>query len=294
MSAVEPAPRSVLIFRALQLGDMLCSVPALRAFRRAWPDAEITLAGLPWASEFAERFAELVDGFVAIPAHPELPETASSPGTWRAFRDFAASRRFDLAIQLHGSGRITNPLVASLGARQTAGFFEAGRRRPSETGHLLYPTSGHEIHRLNALADFLGLPHAGDHLEFPLSNADQCAAEAALSGTPREVLIVHPGSQLPSRRWGPARFAAVADRLATEGMEVVITGTAAERALGLEVAARMREPARVLAGNTTLGGLGAIVSRARLILANDTGISHLAAALRTPSVIVACGSDPGR
>jgi ADP-heptose:LPS heptosyltransferase len=56
----------------------------------------------------------------------------------------------------------------------------------------------------------------------------------------------------------------------------------------------MREPARDLAGCTTLGGLAALIARARLLVCNDTGVSHIAAAMRTPSVVIACGSDPKR
>src|SRR5690606_25867175 len=106
--------------------------------------------------------------------------------------------------------------------------------------------------------------------------------------------VVHVGAQLPSRRWPAARFAAVADQLAQAGLQVVLTGTAPERPLVDEVRAHMRGPARVLCGQTDLWTLGAVLARTRLLVCNDTGLSHVAAALGTPSVVVACGSDVRR
>ena len=84
------------------------------------------------------------------------------------------------------------------------------------------------------------------------------------------------------------------DALAAEGLRLVLTGTAAEASLTARVQRAMREPALDLTGRTTLGVLGALIARARLLVCNDTGVSHLAAALGTPSVVVACGSDPRR
>jgi ADP-heptose:LPS heptosyltransferase len=99
---------------------------------------------------------------------------------------------------------------------------------------------------------------------------------------------------MPSRRWLPQRFAEVADRLADNGLQVILTGSADECDIVQAVMRSMRTPAIDLAGKTDLGALAALIAQARMVVCNDTGISHVAAAVATPSVIVCCGSDPVR
>lgn len=283
------SPR-IAVFRALVLGDMLCATPALRAIRAAWSRAHITLIGLPWARTLAERLP-LVDDFIAFPGHPALPERPPDVAAWPGFVEQMRSRGFDLLLQMHGSGRITNALVAGWGAKRYAGFVEPGAWSPEPTLFATWPTRGHEIERLLCLTDHLGLPRQGLHLEFPLRDADR--AEAAASYPARRVCL-HPGSQLPSRRWPPERFAAIGDLLADYGDEVLITGTADELPIAQAVASAMRRPARIVAGTTTLWTLGALIEGARLLVCNDTGVSHIAAALHTPSVVVSLGAEVAR
>jgi ADP-heptose:LPS heptosyltransferase len=283
----------IAVFRALMLGDMLCAVPALRALRRGYPKAAITLVGLPWCREFAEHSPH-VDSFIAFPGFPGLPEANPVLDALPGFLLMMQARRFDLVLQLHGSGRLVNSLVAAFGAAHTATFCEADDFCPEPALRCPWPHRGHEIERLLALTDHLGLERAGMGLEFPFSTADVQHNERLLGpSAARCYVCMHPGAQLPSRRWPAERFAAVARALARHGWPVVITGTASEKKLAQQIAAGLPN-VHDLTGQTTLPQLGALVSRARLVIGNDTSISHVAAAVGTRSVIISSGADAAR
>jgi len=291
-----PAPRRVAVLRALALGDLLCAVPALRALRRAWPEAEISLIGLPWAREFVARFSHYVDRFVEFPGWPGLPEREPRLDQIPEFLAVMQREQFDLAIQLHGSGTIVNSLVALLGARQTAGFYPPGYYCPDPATFAPWPKSGLEIDRLLSLVRYLGLPSCGDELEFPLNDEDFRRLEQITDAprTTERYAIVHPGASVTERRWQADKFAAVADALADRGLTIVLTGVTGERAIAERVASCMREAPLDLVGKTDIGTLGALVAGAKLVICNDTGISHVAAALQTPSVVISTGDNPAR
>ncbi len=290
-------PAEIAVFRALQLGDLLCTVPALRALRRAFPRARITLIGLPWAEQFVTRFRHYLDAFLPFPGFPGFPEQRWDAAAVPEFLQEAQSRRFDLALQLHGSGVLSNPLVALLGARRTAGHYRPGDYCPDAERFIPWCARAHEVHRYLALLRELGVPADDATLEFPLTDDDHADLHRAVAGLAlfeRDYVCVHPGSQLPSRRWQAERFAGVADALADEGFTVVLTGVAGEAELTRRVARAMRAPAIDLAGKTSIGAVAALIDGAQLLVSNDTGVAHIAAARGTPSVRVSCGGDERR
>src|SRR5262245_37572888 len=122
----EPLPARVVILRALQLGDLLCAVPAFRALRAALPDAEIVLVGLPWARVLVERFPHYLNGFREFPGYPGLPERPAQVERIPAFLTAMQAERFDLVLQMHGSGPFVNRLTVLFGARRCAGFYLPG------------------------------------------------------------------------------------------------------------------------------------------------------------------------
>ena len=290
------AMRRIAVFRALQLGDLLCVVPALRALRRAAPQAHITLIGLPWAASFVERFSAYVDGHMSFPGFPGLPETTPDLDRIPGFFASAQHQEFDLAIQMHGSGTLTNPIAAALGAKRNAGFYVPGENCPDPRTFAPWSETEHEVLRNLRLMQFLGIGSDDDALEFPLHDADyqSLLASGAPLPAPGSYACIHPGARLPSRRWSPHRFAKVADGLAAQGLQIVVTGSAEERDITNAVLRAMHAPALDMTGRTDLGALAALVAQARLVVCNDTGISHIAAGVATPSVIVCSGADPAR
>lgn len=285
---------SIAIFRALQLGDLLCSVPALRALRTGYPAAHITLIGLPWARVLVERYAGWLDDFIEFPGAPGLPEREPDPVAAARFGDAMRSRRFDLLLQMHGSGGITNPLLETWGAGRLVAYHTAADILEEDRCYLSWDDRESEVLRQLRLAVAAGGRARGTSLDWPVTARDREDAAGLLGVMGGEYVCIHPGARYPSRRWPIERFAAVADALASRGYGIVLTGTAEERALTQALVARIAGPLVDLTGRTTLASLAAIVAGARLVVCNDTGMSHIAVAVGTPSVVVASGSDVAR
>lgn len=295
---VERSLQRIAIVRALPgLGDFLCAIPTLRALRQAHPQAKMTLIGLPNLRALADRFHAYVDEFVELPGYPGLPEQAVDRAQLIHFLQEMRSREFDLAIQMHGSGVITNSLTAELGATQSAGFFLPGQPCPDSQTFLTYIESESEVRRYLRLMEHLGVPSEGEHLEFPIKRRDRQELDVMLNLyglEPGAYICIHAGASVASRCWGSDRFAAVGEMCARMGWQVVLTGSASERALADTIVQKMLVPSTNLAGQTSLGVLAALLQSSRLLICNDTGVSHLADALQVPSVVIFSASDPKR
>lgn len=279
---------NIAVLRALRgLGDMLTCVPALRALSTAYPSASVTLIGLPESRWVADRFPAYVDRFVEFPGWPGLPERLVAGDCLAALLSAMSAEGFDLAVQMHGSGAISNAVIAALNAKTAVGFVPNGTDLPENGLFARYPTHLPEIHRCLRLAGMVGADVREDSLEFPTLPLDRAEAARVWPGAEEGAYVcIHPGSSSPDRRWPAERFAEVADGLSEQGWRVVLTGTAGEAELTASVAGAAKAGVVDLAGRTTLGGLAALVSGARCVVCNDTGVSHLAEALRAPSVVV--------
>lgn len=255
----------LLALRALKLGDLLVAVPAIRGLRRAYPGHRLVLAVPGWL----EPIVELVEGVDALLPTPGLDEPLPvAPG------------RVDIAVNLHGSGPESRRLVDALRSRlaivhrvpEIDGAVPRDPRMPPWQDDIS------ERGRWVRLVEAYGVAADADDVGLLPSRRRTGVVDAT---------VVHVGAFYGSRRWPVDRFAQVARRLSAAGHRVVFTGSAAERARALAVAAEADLPAdAVLAGEIDLAEFAALIEDARLVVSADTGAAHLASAYRRPSVVL--------
>lgn len=284
-------PKKILVFRALKLGDMLYSIPALRALRKTFPESQITLLTLPAMENHMQRFRHYIDEVFPFPGFPGIPGTRANPVMVVNFLKVMQEREFDLAIQMHGSGEISNPLVLLMNAQRTIGYFQGGEFCPDPLNFRIYPEHRSEVHRCLSMLEILGVDQDDDRLEFPLWPEDFYSL-ADLPFVPKNYICLHPGASTVSKRWSPGNFARVGDYLADLGFRVVFTGTPMDLDLVHEIQQRMKNDSIDTAGmDLPLGPLAALIRGSAGLICNDTGVSHLASALEIPSIVINTETD---
>lgn len=280
-----PNVRKIAVLRANALGDFIVATPALQALRVAYPMAEIALLGKAWHAQFLSGRPGPIDRVIVAPPSSGVNETSGAREDARELERFFArmrEERFDLAIQLHGGGRNSNPFVSRLGAALTVGL-KAPDALPLDRW-IPYVYFQHEALRYLEVVRLVGAKPVTLAPRISLTTSDRAEAEQRVAGVSRPFVALHPGASDPKRRWPAACFARVGDALAEAGACVVLVGDEHERALTEAVAHTMRADSLNLAGRLTLGGLAGLLAQCRLVVANDSGPRHLAEAVGTATV----------
>lgn len=285
-TAALPDVRKIAVLRPSAVGDFAMALPALHALREAYPQAEIVYIGRQWHADFLEGRSGPIDRVAVIPPCPGVgmpPDGDVDPLAVRRFIEHMRAQELDLAVQLYGGGRYSNPFIKQLGARVTIGM----RAPDAQALDRWIAYGGLQNRRLQMLA-VVALAGANTmrlDAELQVTERDRRQAQAVIAQAQGKTLVVlQPGSTDRRRCWPPERFAAVADRLAEQGALIAINGTSGEAELVAQVLEHMRHPALDLTGRLDLSGLCGLLERADLLISNDTGPLHLALAIGTPSV----------
>jgi lipopolysaccharide heptosyltransferase II len=286
--------RELLCVRLDSIGDVLMTTPALRALRESLPGSRITLLTSP-AGAALEGLLPEVDEYLPFAA----PWMKGEPDDDRAAMREVAARRFDAAAIFTVYSQ--SPLPAAYFCYQ-AGIPLRAAHCHENPYHLLTdwlpdpePASlvRHEVQRQLDLVGALGC-HAGDtSLSFHVPASARRRVQSMIEDAQRPLVVVHPGASAASRRYPPESFASALDLLgASMACRFVFTGEAAERELVESVRARMAQPSLSLAGRLALAELGALIAEADVLVCNNTGPAHIAAALGTPVVDLYALTNP--
>jgi ADP-heptose:LPS heptosyltransferase len=257
---------TLLVLRALGLGDLLTAVPALRALARAFPEHYRVLA----APEYLAPLVRICGGIDEVLDAAPLAPLGDEVGA------------VDAAVNLHGRGPQSHRVLLQTRPRRLIAF---ANPEIAETCELpQWRPDEHEIDRWCRLLRETGIPVDANDLDLTAPRGDARS---------RGAIVVHPGAASESRRWPADRWVDLCTRLSREGHRIVMTGSASEFRRCRMIAKAAHLPINsVLAGTTDLEDLVCIVASARAIVCGDTGIAHIATALRIPSVVLFGPTSP--
>ena len=279
--------RKLAVFRGLYLGDLVAATGALRALRRGYPEAEISLISLPWAVALAPHLPH-VNRILPYPGALGL-DGGRDKASLEEFIARMRDERFDLAVNMHGRGPTSTQLVIRFGARRTASFVGAKGDIPTLDVAVPWDVEVHESRKLLLLAEKAGGSPTGrlggSEPELRVREEDDRRARALVPPGKRPLAIVHPGASVAEKRWPGKAFGRVTEALIRQGYAVAVTGSAGEKGLTRRVAG-LTPGVMDLGGRTDLSTLIALVAQARVLVSNDTGPAHLAHALQTPSATI--------
>jgi ADP-heptose:LPS heptosyltransferase len=277
---------NLLCVRLDSLGDVLMTTPAMRALRETL-GCRLTLLTSPAGAALAGLVPEVDDMLVW-----RAPWMKPTPGG----DDLAFAqklRAFDAAVifTVYSQSALPAAYLCTL-----AGIPRRLAHCRENPYHLLSdwvpdPEPGqavrHEVRRQLDLVAAVGCRTGDERLSFQATDAAR--ARVAALDLPSPLVVVHPGASAASRRYPPENYARALDLL---GCEVVFTGDAAERDLVEGVRALMDVPSRSLAGGLSLAELGALIEAADLLICNNTGPAHIAAAVGTRIVDLYALTNP--
>lgn len=293
MSGNTLHPRRILVIRLDRIGDVVLSTPVLQALREAFPSAHLAMMVRPACRELVEGNPHLNEVLV-------YDKDRIGRGWLSGLRFALGLRRyrFDAALVLHPTVR-SHLLVWLAGIPVRIGYGrKAGWLLTHRLAHRKQEGAKSEAEYALEMLRVLGIDPPAPRPFVPVHPESTHRVAEWLSGAgiePQETLVaVHPAASARSKRWSPERFAEVADRLIEEGrVRVILVGGAGDSAQVAAVERLMRHRPVNAAGALSLGELAALLSRCRLLIANDSGPVHIAAAVGTPVVAIFGRNQPG-
>jgi len=272
------------------IGDMILLTPALRALRSAFPEARLEILVNPLVRELMERNPYLDEVVV-------YDKRGAQKGIrqMRRMADRLRAKQFDTGVILHPNSVRSAILSFMAGIPERIGANQRGRGLFLTTG-VKRRKNIHEVQRyLDIVSPIAGTDHDAKLEFWGVDSDDELFAERILAGCATPVIGMNPCTTWPSKQWSVERFARLADLVSEQlGAQVVLTGTKKDVHIGNEIMRLVSSKPLNLIGRTTLWQLGALISRCRLYVTNDSGPMHISAAVGTPTIALFGPTDPVR
>jgi lipopolysaccharide heptosyltransferase II len=277
--------RRVLVVRLRSIGDTVLATPSLYALRRFLPTARIDILLEDWVAPLLEGSRD-VDRIIKV-------ARGSAASRFRVARDLR-SEAYDVAFNLHG-GSTAALLMRASGARHRVGYRDYAYA--SLHNHAAPPSSElwrrektHSAEQQLALPGWTGVPvtdRPATRLPSNVEASEHVARrlEAEGLGEGQAFALVHPAAAFESKTWAASSFARVAEHLQARGLRVVAVAGPGEEGVLEALRQQTTAPLKTFA-DLSLPEVTALAARSALFVGNDSGIAHIAAAVRTPQVVI--------
>ena len=301
LTSAFPVPRHVLFVRLDNMGDVLMCTPAMQAVRDTWPHARLSLLTSPSGERLAPHLA-MVDEVIVHRA--SWVKQAGASDDEAALVERLRAARIDVAVVFTTCTQSALPVALLCRMAGIPCRIAYSRENPYELltewvreTDIIAPAMRHEVQRQLDLVSLLGVaPPADPRLRFQLRRFDRQEAALALrrAGLPADTpyVLLHPGATAASRRYPPRDFGAALEAVGRAGWTCVLCGGEEDRDAVAQINAVLSRPAIDLGGLLSLGGLAALIEGAALMIANNSGPAHLAAAVGTPLVCLYALTNP--
>jgi heptosyltransferase-2 len=286
--------KRIIIRSTNWVGDAVLTTPAVRAVRKNFPDAEITILAKPWVAPIFYNNPH-IDHVIHYEADGRHRGWLGKVRLVKALR----KGKFDLAILFQNAFEAA--ILHYLAGVPNRLGYDTDNRRFLLTHSIEMTPRLKQIHEIDyylGILQAVGLQLDGRDLTLRVTDQERNRASDVLKKqhmeTRDKLIGVSPGATYGSaKRWAPERYAALCDKIhESHGARIIIFGGPGEERTGYRVVESMKHSSVNLCGKTTLRETAALIERCRLFVTNDSGLMHVAAALSVPLVAIFGSTNP--
>ncbi len=288
-------PKRILVVKLDHIGDVLLATPVFSNLRREYPNSEIHALTGSWSRIILENHPDVNRVFEYN--SPRFCRSAPSTSLKDAFQIYRELRykKYDLLIELRGDWRFAMFALLRVSSKR---LNRASLQIANKFGSAQFSSKHETIRNLDVLKQS-GIPTPIQNTTFTVTSEEEKWASDFLKShqikTEDPVVAIHPGSPVPQKRWITDRYAELADWLVThKRAQILFVGVKDEIPIINEIKGKMHGESVNIAGETNVSQLASILLKCDILIGNDSGPMHLAAAVGIQTIGLFGPGDPER